>query len=113
MPEWADQYYVRPVFEAETDQSAYEKYIHSGAWLLKREEAFATHGRHCNRCGTTARLQVHHKTYERMGTELMEDLEILCFGCHAEHHRGTGIIMRSERIPWAYRLDEARATRSV
>ena len=34
-------------------------------------------------CGVQKRsLQVHHRTYERLGSEWDEDLEVLCEGCH-------------------------------
>ena len=37
----------------------------------------------CERCGQImGTLQLHHKTYERLGCELDEDLELLCLGCH-------------------------------
>ena len=31
-------------------------------------------------------IEVHHKTYERVGCELMEDLEVLCASCHGVRH---------------------------
>ena len=32
------------------------------------------------------RLDVHHKTYARLGCEAPEDLEVLCRACHDERH---------------------------
>lgn len=42
----------------------------------------------CGRCGKGPRagLQLHHKTYERLGRELQSDLETLCDGCHRKEH---------------------------
>lgn len=40
---------------------------------------------HCERCGLyfpRSGLQLHHKTYERLGNELETDLELLCRECH-------------------------------
>lgn len=34
----------------------------------------------------TPRFNVHHKTYERLGEERMEDLELLCSPCHNVEH---------------------------
>jgi len=31
-------------------------------------------------------LQVHHKSYQRLGAELDTDLEVLCQSCHEGHH---------------------------
>lgn len=38
------------------------------------------------RCPATRALQVHHKTYERLGEERDADLEVLCETCHKGHH---------------------------
>lgn len=65
-----------------TVSAEYRAYIKSPAWQAKRREVFAYHGRRCARCGTRFRLQVNHKTYERLGHERMEDLNILC----KKHH---------------------------
>jgi hypothetical protein len=32
-------------------------------------------------------LNVHHRTYRRLVHEHREDVELLCEGCHARHHR--------------------------
>lgn len=42
----------------------------------------------CEVCGTTSSLQVHHKTYKHLGTEILhiEDLMVLCDRCHREAH---------------------------
>lgn len=65
----------------------YKSYIHSIEWGRKRQQAFEYHGRVCNRCGATRRLQVHHRNYHRIGDEAMDDLEVLCEDCHRHEHR--------------------------
>jgi hypothetical protein len=40
----------------------------------------------CQRCQARQDLQVHHKTYERLGRERDDDLEVLCDSCHHGHH---------------------------
>lgn len=41
----------------------------------------------CERCGAyNVSLDVHHKTYERLGFEAPEDLEVLCRDCHNKAH---------------------------
>lgn len=40
----------------------------------------------CERCGAKRDLQVHHKTYERLGVERDQDLEVVCADCHRQHH---------------------------
>lgn len=36
----------------------------------------------------TSRLHVHHRTYERLGEELPEDLVVLCEVCHEAYELG-------------------------
>lgn len=41
----------------------------------------------CQSCGArNTVLDVHHKTYERLGFESAEDLEVLCRDCHEAEH---------------------------
>lgn len=64
----------------------YLAYMKSAAWERKRQQAFAHHGRFCHKCGSTSRLDVHHRTYARLGHERMSDLAVLCRSCHAGEH---------------------------
>ena len=41
----------------------------------------------CEACGYSRKLQVHHKTYERLGKERNSDLVLLCRDCHESLHR--------------------------
>lgn len=68
------------------NQILHRQYLQSDVWRAKRIEALAHYGCICNRCKEHG-TDVHHKTYERWGgSELMEDLEVLCRGCHEAHH---------------------------
>ena len=40
-------------------------------------------GERCELCGSTLSLQVHHKTYENLFHENLDDLQVLCVKCHA------------------------------
>lgn len=66
----------------------YRKYIRSAAWRrskarLSELEAAGHRCRLCNASATDgAALQVHHRTYERLGRELPSDLTALCRECH-------------------------------
>lgn len=64
----------------------YEEYLQSPAWRRTRNGALHRAGFVCQKCGTKDRLQAHHKTYERLGRERDEDLEVLCAVCHEDHH---------------------------
>lgn len=64
----------------------YYKYLQSWEWSAIRYQKILEAGYWCERCKSSYMLQVHHKTYERLGAELMEDLEVLCWLCHKSEH---------------------------
>ena len=70
----------------------YDKYLETPHWQEFRRQAFAeqlkTLGQNCcNRCQKSAvTLHVHHLTYERLGKELIADVEIICGECHHKEH---------------------------
>lgn len=65
----------------------YENYINSAEWDERREKYFSTHERKCYFCGSTNNVQLHHVTYENLGSESDEELEPLCRDCHMALHR--------------------------
>lgn len=65
----------------------YAAYLASPQWWEKRQLAVKrAHGR-CAICNANGKLNVHHRTYERVGNELPEDLIVLCEDCHALFHK--------------------------
>lgn len=77
-----------------TAQSAkYLAYLQSPEWRSRRNTALRDAGFRCQQCASKRELQVHHKTYERLGAELLEDLEVLCAGCHEKHHLDEGKVI--------------------
>lgn len=85
----------------------YERYLGSDHWLKTRLNKLLTAELReapprvqCERCGLWMQFVAtrnrrglmaygfafHHKTYERIGAERLDDLEILCDGCHSAHH---------------------------
>lgn len=79
---------------------SYKQYLHSDEWESKRDAVIqrsrlrAKEGDSapfgvCERCSYSPWrpcLQVHHKTYERIYNERLEDLILLCPKCHREVH---------------------------
>ena len=63
----------------------YRGYLESRMWLKKRAFILNRSEGKCERCGKKA-VHVHHKTYERIGYELPEDLMALCKSCHGKEH---------------------------
>jgi 5-methylcytosine-specific restriction endonuclease McrA len=64
----------------------YGTYILSPEWKRKRQWALEFWGNRCSLCNSPENLQVHHRTYERLGDEAITDLIVLCDGCHKRHH---------------------------
>jgi hypothetical protein len=64
----------------------YDAYLRSAAWEIRRTFALEYYGARCCLCPATTSLQVHHRTYERIGAERLTDLIVLCRPCHARFH---------------------------
>ncbi|MBR1188549.1 hypothetical protein [Bradyrhizobium sp. AUGA SZCCT0160] len=65
----------------------YFEYISSNRWRsstarLAELEAAGHRCRTCYAADDEARLEVHHRTYQRLGSELVGDLTALCSYCH-------------------------------
>lgn len=74
---------------------SYRDYIKSSRWRKLAAMVRTLSGHRCQLCGVYARLQVHHRTYRRLGYELLSDLIALCANCHARVHERARRIRRS------------------
>ena len=64
-----------------------KKYLRSPHWRARRARSIALAGNRCERCGRGGSLDVHHRSYARLGRERDRDLRVLCRDCHdREHH---------------------------
>ena len=70
---------------------SYRAYIKSPAWKRKAGAATKRAGYRCQVCNRGkqdgARLDAHHRTYERLGNERREDITVLCDDCHRTFHK--------------------------
>lgn len=65
----------------------YQKAIHSPHWRAIRVIVLRRARGLCEWCQEpTARFQLHHITYKRLGKEWPDDVVALCRGCHERHH---------------------------
>ena len=64
----------------------YQAYLRSPIWQAKRELILDFYGNKCAVCNSTDGVDVHHRTYERIGHERWSDLVALCRYCHSLHH---------------------------
>lgn len=65
-----------------TWRARYEAYLASDEWNARRLDTLKQAGYRCQKCGTSALLDVHHVTYKRLGREEEADLQALCRPCH-------------------------------
>lgn len=69
-------------------QARYDSYIASHRWTSRRREYFSRHPKRCFVCEDEGIIFLHHRTYERIGCELDDDLIPLCGRCHKLAHYG-------------------------
>ena len=82
---------------------SYHDYINSPYWKERSKKLKRKEGKCCI-CGSTKKLNIHHKHYRTLGEEKEEDLMVCCDGCHkdihkkmAEEKRSKGINLREKR----------------
>jgi len=65
----------------------YDAYLKTEHWARMREKALDYAGHRCQLCYSASEpLHVHHRTYDRLGRELLSDLVVLCEDCHERFH---------------------------
>jgi hypothetical protein len=92
---------------AELRAMPYRNYLRTPEWRKTRAAALLRAGTSCSLDAThTDGLEVHHRTYGRVGAELASDLVVLCHHCHQLHHEEYGLarrdkpVARARRRPW-------------
>jgi len=66
---------------------SYPEYLQTDHWQNLRKRALGRAHYRCQLCNTNGtQLDVHHRTYERLGHERLGDLTVLCTDCHAKYH---------------------------
>lgn len=65
--------------------SSYQDYLNSEGWKAKRDMILKMWGYRCALCYSNGELHLHHRTYERKGSEDVFDLIPLC----KKHHEMT------------------------
>lgn len=78
-----------------------EVYLKSDHWRRMRRLALEDADHRCAVCNATEHLDVHHRTYERLGNERLTDLLVLCRSCHDIFHQngrlaGSRVVAKSQ-----------------
>lgn len=91
----------------------HDRFIRSKRWIDRRDRYFSEHPKKCARCDTQKRIHLHHKTYERVGAELNEDLTPLCELCHSIVHKAfrCGPFLATDRRPTLAEVTEVEIRR--
>ncbi len=72
---------------AELRSLPYREYLQSPEWKERAALARERAGYRCQVCNAiNVQLNVHHRTYERLGNEVDGDLTVLCQPCHQIFH---------------------------
>lgn len=71
----------------ELKEMDYKDYLQTPEWNATRKKMFRRADYQCQLCNANkTTLNVHHKTYDRLGAENYDDLIVLCENCHAKFH---------------------------
>lgn len=65
----------------------YLRYLQSPHWVDFSRQVRQFWGNRCALCYSDGRLDVHHRTYERIGAEVLTDCIALCRRCHQQAER--------------------------
>src|SRR5688500_6936182 len=71
----------------------YEKYLRSNHWRDLRLQKLSLMPR-CENCGDDTYLHVHHVDYKDLLSCTVEDLVVLCEGCHDDLHTALGMLRK-------------------
>jgi 5-methylcytosine-specific restriction endonuclease McrA len=92
--QWS-QYRPRLIISQHDRRYRYDQYLRSQQWDLIRGQVRAKYKDTCQECFKAGKVEIHHKTYERIGAEHIDDLVALCRSCHKALHAGE-IVLRDQ-----------------
>jgi len=64
----------------------YKEYLLTDEWKKKRKIILERANYRCQVCDSNKNLHVHHRTYENIYNENIDDLTLLCGKCHKQFH---------------------------
>lgn len=64
----------------------YRAYLESPQWRAKRYQVLQNAKWLCQECFSDQAEHVHHKHYQTLGNEDLDDLQAVCRGCHEQIH---------------------------
>jgi len=64
----------------------YSEYLQTDAWKERRQLVLQRAGGLCEGCRQEPASEVHHLTYDHIGSEFLWELVAICRWCHARYH---------------------------
>jgi 5-methylcytosine-specific restriction endonuclease McrA len=92
--QWS-QHRPRLIISQHDKRYRYDQYLGSQQWDLIRRQVRTKYKDTCQECFKAGKVEIHHKTYERIGAEEIDDLVALCRSCHKALHAGE-IVLRDQ-----------------
>lgn len=89
-------YRPRLIISQHDKRYRYDQYLRSQQWDLIRRKVRSKYKDTCQECFKSGKVEIHHKTYERIGAEHIDDLIALCRTCHKALHAGE-IVLRDQQ----------------
>ena len=74
------------IFGKQDIATLYSHYLSTRHWRFLRKKKLEECGSRCQHCKTHDDVKVHHKTYDTLGRESLDDLIALCQRCHSGAH---------------------------
>jgi hypothetical protein len=87
---------IAEMMDGHDKQYYYHKYLQSPEWKEKSRLTLFSCGYICEVCGIDMATQAHHKTYDNIFNEKIEDLQGVCNTCHAKIHHDIDELYRQE-----------------
>lgn len=77
----------------------YRRYLKSEAWQERRKKLYRDRGGRCEDCGRElrGRYHAHHLNYTNVGREPLQELLLLCEGCHKKRHARRRVVRPGKR----------------
>ena len=66
--------------------NTYREYLISKKWAAMKRAIHFLYEDECFICRSKDKLHVHHKTYDRIYNEILDDLVLVCSNCHNKIH---------------------------
>lgn len=108
-PEWAERTFGEEggLSVAELRALPYASYLRTPHWQDLRYRALLAAEHRCQSCNRGSQLDVHHRTYERLGEERLADLTVLCRSCHTIFHQHLDLVRPGQAKPQPQSQEEA------